>query len=214
MTELTLTPAARRRLVRANLTFAAVLVPLFAVNALNLWSSARHGGLALMNLVFALAILPLTYYFARRMGERSLITFGDGSVTVRGWGRPRRFSSVDVERVVTIDQMRIMGSTPTHHLIVVGPHRRLALLAGRMWDREQLSRLALDLESRGVPLVPVRQPVTPRQLRKLDPRLVPWHQAHPVGLALVLFLAILLALVAAFVIMAAIQTASSAPFPS
>jgi len=90
--------------------------------------------------------------------------------------------------------------TATHHLVVLGPRERLLLLVGQMWDREQLSALALDLTSRGVPLVPIDQPTTPRQLRALDPRLVPWRRARPVAVVLLTVLTVLLLLVAAFVI--------------
>ncbi|KRC39074.1 hypothetical protein ASE27_10940 [Oerskovia sp. Root918] len=204
MTELTLHDAAKRQVVRSNLTLTAILVPLLGLNALTTMITTRNVWLALGYLCLVLAMVPLVYFLARRMADRSRVTFGDGSVTMQGWGRPKRFTVADVERVVTIDQMGFMGTAPTHHLVVVGPRKRLLLLVGQMWDREQLSALALDLAHRGVPLTPIHQPVTPAQLRTLDPRLVPWRQAHPVALSLLVVLGVLLVLVAVFVVVVTI----------
>ena len=203
VTELTLHDDAKRGVVRANLTFAAILVPILGLTAVSLGISTRNLALALGYACVVLAMIPLTYVLARRFTDRSRVTFGDGSVTVQGWGRPRRFTVAEIERVVTVDSMGFGGMTPTHHLIVVGPTKRLALLVGQMWDRDQLSAVALDLAHRGVPLNPVHQPVTPAQLRAMDPRLVPWRQAHPVALGLFVGLGVLLFFLVAFVVMVA-----------
>jgi hypothetical protein len=198
--ELTLTDAAQRYLVRANMTLVG---PLLVLSCLVIVPPGLRSGdpvPAIAYLCVALAMVPLTYVLARRTAERSRIVLGDGTYTVHGWGRPKRFAVPDVERVVTVDRMALGGTGPTHHLVVVGHARRLVLLVGRMWDREQLSQVALDLERRGVPLTPVHQPVTPAQLRALDRRLVPWWQAHPVALGLLVGLGVLLVGVAVFVV--------------
>lgn len=204
MTELTLSDAAKRQVLRANMTYVAILVPLLAVSAVSTAIGTRTAVFSFAYLALVLAMVPTTYVLARRMVDRARIVLGDGTYTVQGWGRPKRFTVADVERVVTVDSMGFAGTTPTHHLIVVGPTRRLLLLVGQMWDREQLSALALDLAHRGVPLTPFHHPVTPAQLRALDPRLVPWRQAHPVALGLLVGLGVLLFLVVAFVVVVAI----------
>ena len=169
VTELTLDDDAKRRVLRANLTYVAILVPILGLTAVSLGISTRNVALAVGYACVVLAMIPLTYVLARHFTDRSRVTFGDGSVTVQGWGRPRRFTVAEIERVVTVDSMGFGGTTPMHHLIVVGPTKRLALLVGQMWDRDQLSAVALDLAHRGVPLNPVHQPVTPVQLRAMGP---------------------------------------------
>lgn len=204
VTELTLHDDAKRRVVRTNMTFVAILVPLLGLSAFTTLVTTRSVGLALTYLCLVLAMVPLTYVLARRLADRSRIAFGDGTVTVQGWGQPKRFTVADMERVVTIDSMGFAGTAPTHHLVVVGPHKRLILLVGQMWDRAQLSALALDLAGHGVPLTPIHEPLTPVQARALDPRLVPWRQAHPVSLGLLVGLGVLVLLVVAFVVVVAI----------
>ncbi len=204
VTELTLDDDAKRRAVRTNLTFVAVIQPLLLLTAVSVGISTRNLALAIGYGCLVLAMIPLTYVLARRMSDRTRVTFGDGSVTMQGWGRPRRFTVAEVERVVTVDSMGFGGTTPTHHLIVVGPTKRLALLVGQMWDRDQLSAVALDLAHRGVPLNPIHQPITPVQLRAMDPRLVPWRQAHPVALGLLVGLGVLLFFLVGFVVMVAL----------
>lgn len=212
MTRLTLHDDAKRRVLRVNMTYVAIFVPLLGLSAvLLLWSTAIVTStstwgvaLAIGLLCLVLAMVPATYVLARRLADRSCVTFGDGTVTAQGWGRPKRFTVADVERVVTVDSMGFAGTAPTHHLFVVGPTKRLLVLVGQMWDREQLSALALDLAHRGVPLTPIHQPITPVQLRALDPRLVPWAQAHPVALGLLVGLGVLVVLVAVLVVVVTI----------
>lgn len=204
MTELTLHDDAKRRMVRTNLMLIGILAPLLGLNAVTLAITTRSIALPLVFLGLVLAMIPLTYALARQVADKSRVTFGDGTLTVQGWGRSKTFTVEDMERVVTIDSMGFAGAAPTHHLVVVGPRKRLLLLVGQMWDREQLSALALELAGRGVPLTPIRQPVTPTQLRALDPRLVPWRQAHPVAVSLLVGLGVLLVLVTLFVIVVAI----------
>ncbi|MEV7962597.1 hypothetical protein [Oerskovia paurometabola] len=197
MTELTLHDDAKRRMVRTNLMLIGILAPLLGLNAVTLAITTRSIALPLVFLGLVLAMIPLTYALARQVADKSRVTFGDGTLTVQGWGRSKTFTVEDMERVVTIDSMGFAGAAPTHHLVVVGPRKRLLLLVGQMWDREQLSALALDLAGRGVPL-------TPTQLRALDPRLVPWRQAHPVAVSLLVGLGVLLVLVTLFVVVVAI----------
>lgn len=204
LTELTLTDSAKRQVVRKNLTFTVILVPLFAMNAFTVWVTTRNTMLALAFVLLALVAVPLVYVVARRTADRSRVVFGDSYVAGHGWGRREIRTVAAMESVVTVCQMGFMGAMPTHHLIVLGPQKRLLLLVGQMWDREQLSALALDLVSRGVSLVAIAQSTTPRQLRALDHRLIPWRQAHPIGVLLLTVLGVLLVLVAAFAIMVAI----------
>ena len=200
VTELTLHDDAKRRVLRTNLSSVAILTPVLGLAAVMTAISTRNLVLALFYLALVLAMVPVTSVLARRLADRSRVTFGDGTVTVQGWGRPRRFTVADVERVVTVDSMAFGTAGPTHHLIVVGPSKRPLLLVGQMWDRGQLSALALDLAHRGVPLTPVRHPVTPAQLRATDPRLVPWYQAHPVVLGLLVALGVLVVVTVVLVV--------------
>ena len=132
VTELRMHDDARRRVVRANMTYVGILVPLLALSALSTAFSTRNAWLSLAYVALVLAMVPLTYALARRMVSRSCIVLGDGTYTVRSWGRPKRFTVADVERVVTVDHMGFAGTTPTHHLIVLGPTGRLLLLVGQM----------------------------------------------------------------------------------
>ncbi|MGN7701838.1 hypothetical protein [Cellulosimicrobium sp. 22601] len=204
LTVLAMGDAAKRQVLRSNMTVISILAPLVGLAQLPAAIMGGYPVLALGLLAFALAMIPLTYALARRMVDRARIVLGDGTYTVHGWGRSKRFTVADVDRVVTVDHMAFGAAGATHHLIVVGPTKRLLLLVGQMWDRDQLSTVALDLARRGVPLTPWHQPVTPVQLRAFDRRLVPWPQAHPVALALLVGIGTLLACVVVFVVVVAI----------
>ncbi|MGN6239068.1 MAG: hypothetical protein ACTHNI_04930 [Cellulosimicrobium cellulans] len=202
--ELAMGDAAKRQVLRSNMALISILAPLVGLAQLPAAITSGNLALAVGFLAFALAMIPLTYAIGRRMVDRARIVLGDGTYTVHGWGRTKRFTVADVDRVVTVDRMAFGMAGATHHLIVLGPTKRLLLLVGQMWDRDQLSTLALDLARRGVPLTPWHQPVTPAQLRAFDRRLVPWPQAHPVALALLVGLGTLLVLVVLFVVVVAI----------
>ncbi|KZM78995.1 hypothetical protein A0J59_01995 [Cellulosimicrobium sp. I38E] len=204
MIELAMSDAAKRQVLRSNMTLISILAPLVGLAQLPAAITGGNMALAVGFLVFALSMIPLTYAIARRMVDRARIVLGDGTYTVHGWGRPKRFTVTDVDRVVTVDRMAFGMAGATHHLIVLGPTKRLLLLVGQMWDRDQLSTVALDLARRGVQLTPWHQPVTPAQLRAFDRRLVPWPQAHPVALGLLVGLGTLLVLVVLFVVLVAL----------
>ncbi|MBN0040769.1 hypothetical protein JN535_11400 [Cellulosimicrobium cellulans] len=204
MIELAMGDAAKRQVLRSNMTMISIFAPLVGLAQLPAAIASGNPALALGFLAFALSMIPLTYATARRMVDRTRIVLGDGTYTVHGWGRTKRFTVADVDRVVTVDRMAFGPAKATHHLIVVGPTTRLLLLVGQMWDREQLSTVALDLARRGVPLTPWHRPVTPAQLRAFDRRLVPWRQAHPVALGLLVGLGTLLVLVVLLVVVVAL----------
>ncbi|GEM_PF-2562191 len=204
LVELAMGDAAKRQVLRSNMALISILAPLVGLAQLPAAIASGNLALALGFLAFALSMIPLTYAIGRRMVDRARIVLGDGTYTVHGWGRTKRFTVADVDRVVTVDRMAFGMAGATHHLIVVAPTKRLLLLVGQMWDRDQLSTVALDLARRGVPLTPWHQPVTPAQLRAFDRRLVPWAQAHPVALGLLVALGTLLVLVVLFVVLVAI----------
>jgi hypothetical protein len=190
MTEIRMTEAAQKRVIRLNLTFAWIFAGFFGLVQAPLYFMIGNWGMGSVVLFLAIAMVAFTYLLANRMVRNSRIVFGDGTYTVYGTGRTKRFSTTDVARVVTIDRMSLGAGVAgsTHHLIVVGPVTRLLILVGQMWDTDQLSTLALDLANRGVPLTPIPRPITPVQLRAYDARLMPSWQAHPIAFALIVAL--------------------------
>lgn len=216
MHELRLSPEAQRRAVALNARQAwlgigiqapllLALTVIFSIQ--NVWLGLGYGVLIV---VLVGAGIPLSIWFARKSMRETYIRFGDGWIEHKWMFRTRRFAAAEATSVVTVDQMSFGGlaGAPTHHLIVTGQDRRLLLLVGQMWDTQQLSAVMHDLASRGVPWFSVPEPVTPAQLRERDPRLVPWWQAHPIALALLVAgaafsIIIVLVVIVAFVIFTA-----------
>ena len=194
MTDIRMTPEAQKRVIRMNLMSVWVIAGLFALVQAPLQFLLENWVMGATLIGIAIAMVVATYALAKRMGERSRITFGDGTYTVHGAFRSKTFTAADVARVVTIDRMALSGGIAgtTHHLIVTGPVKRLLMLVGQMWGTDQLSALALDLSGRGVPLTPIPNPITPVELRAYDARLMPAWQAHPYAFGLLYALGALL----------------------
>lgn len=216
MHELRLSPETQRRAVALNMRqswislgmlapLLLILVVIFSLQ--DFWLGFGYGALIVVLLGGS---VPLSFWLARKSMRETYIRFGDGWIEHRWMFRTRRFAAAEATSVVTVDQMSFGGFSgpPTHHLIVTGRDRRLLILVGQMWTTQQLTAIMQDLASRGVPWMSVPEFVTPPQLRQRDPRLVPWWQAHPVALALliaggVFIFVILLVIVLAFVIFTA-----------
>lgn len=179
MIELTMTATARRSSTTLNMVIAAVLGGILIVVGAAM--VALGVPLGWLYLSMGPAMIGLTALLVRRQKGNSLLRFGDGTYTLRGLGRQKRFTVDDVERVVTVSRMGLGALGETHHLIVVGRERRLLMLVGYMWTVEQMTQLSDDLVARGVPLYPFPYPITPAQLRGVDRRLIPFVQAHPVA---------------------------------
>lgn len=206
MTELRIDEDAQKRATRLSLTLAWVLAGIFALVMVPLFFLIGNWVMGSVLLVLAIILVAGTYLLAHRM-RRSRIVFGDGTYTVYGTGRTRRFSATDVARVVTIDRMTVGAGMfdPAPHLIIASPVKQLLILAGQVWSTDQLSTLALDLANRGVPLTPIPNPITPVQLRAYDARLMPSWQAHPIafalivtGVAIIVTIVVVLAILVAF----------------
>lgn len=208
MTELLLTDDARRRVMTVNLRLAVA----YAVGTLLLLGglAAVTGRLwvAVAGLLLAGAMVASTTALARRSVQRSRITFGDGTYTVHGLGRPRRFTAGDVASAAMVTHMSL-GAGPTHHLVVAGTGGPLVHLVGQMWTREQLTALAHDLAARAVPVASFPSPLTPAQLRAHDRRLVAAWRARPALTALLAGLAVLLLLVVVLVVAVTVLVATT-----
>lgn len=194
MHELRLSPETQRRAIALNMRqswfslamLAPILLSLVVIFSLqDFWIGLGYG---LLVVVLIGGSVPLSIWLARTSMRETYIRFGDGWIEHKWMFRTRRFAAAEATSVVTVDQMSFGGfsGAPTHHLIVTGRDRRLLILVGQMWDTQQLTAIMQDLASRGVPWISVPEPVTPAQLRARDPRLVPWWQAHPVALALLI----------------------------
>lgn len=189
--EMRMDPEAKSRTFRMNMValgfscFGLVFVGLSQTLLGLLGSTPTRTGhlvLGISSLTLALVLGALAVVLVRREADAARVVYGDGRYESTFSWRTTRFAAHDAERVVTIDRMAI-GATPmTHHLIVVGPAKRLLMLVGHMWSTDQLGALANDLAARGVPMTSLRETITPKQLRTMDRRLMPWWQAHPVGL--------------------------------
>lgn len=201
-----MTPEARTRVIRMNVTLACVFATLVCGLPAILQAVIGHWGLSAAFLMLGLAMVLFTYALAARTASRSRIAFGDGTYTVGGAFGSRRFTVADVARAVTVDHMSLGRAQATHHLIVAGHRTRLLHLVGQMWDTDQLSALALDLSHRGVPLTPFHHRITAAQLRAHDRRLVPAWQARPMAFALLIALGVLLLAVVGFVVAIALLT--------
>lgn len=180
-----MTDEAARRVMRMNMGFAAIMTPLLAIPALlQLFVGISSYGIVV--LVFVACMMPLTFLLARHSERVTRLVYGDGHYEYRMLWRTIRFDVTDVALVATIGQMALGNGLTgaTHHLVVAGARRRLLLLVGQMWSTEQLGALAADLAAHGAPVTPIPGPITPTQLRAQDRRLMPWWQAHPVALAL------------------------------
>lgn len=194
MHELRLTPEAQRRAIALNMRQSwislAMLAPIFLAlivifSLQDFWLGFGYGALIV---VLIGGSVPLSLWLARTSMRDTYIRFGDGWIEHKWMFRTRRFAAAEATSVVTVDQMSFGGfaGAPTHHLIVTGRDRRLLILVGQMWTTQQLTAIMQDLASRGVPWFSVPEPVTPPQLRARDPRLVPWWQAHPIALGLLI----------------------------
>ena len=216
MHELRLSPETQRRAVALNMRQSwislGMLAPLLLILTVlfslqDFWLGFGYGALIIVLLGGS---VPLSIWLARKSMRETYIRFGDGWIEHKWMFRTRRFAAAEATSVVTVDRMSFGGFSgpPTHHLIVTGHDRRLLILVGQMWSTQQLTAIMQDLSSRGVPWMSVPELVTPPQLRQRDPRLVPWWQAHPVALALliaggVFVFVILLLIVLALVIFTA-----------
>ncbi|MEV7691823.1 hypothetical protein AB0N73_00650 [Microbacterium sp. NPDC089189] len=207
MIELTMSPTARRSSTSMNMVIAALFGLILIVPGVVMVAV----GLPLGWLYLALGpvMIGLTALLVRRQNGNSLLRFGDGTYTLRGLGREKRFTVDDVERVVTVSRMGLGALGETHHLIVVGRDRRLLILVGYMWSIEQMTQLSDDLVGRGVPLYPFPQPITPAQLRAVDRRLIPFIQAHPVASGLLIGLGALMLIIVILLILVFILVALS-----
>jgi hypothetical protein len=202
--EMRMDPRAKKRLFRMNmvalgfscfgLVFVGVSQTLLGLLGPDpTWTG--HLVLGVSSLALAVVLGVLAAVLLRREADSARILHGDGRYESKYSWRTTRFVAQDAESVVTIDRMALGATPQTHHLIVVGPTKRLLMLVGHMWSTEQLGALANDLAAHGVPMTSLRETITPKQLRAMDRRLMPWWQAHPVGLGL-LMVAGALALVA------------------
>lgn len=189
-------PQAKKRTFRMNMvalgfsSIGLVFVGLSQTLLGSIGSSSTRGlhlVLGISSLVLAVVLGALAVVLVRREADAARIVYGDGRYESTYAWRTTRFAAQDVERVVTIDRMALGATPSTHHLIVVGPAKRLLMLVGHMWSTDQLGALANDLAARGVPMTSLRETITPKQLRTMDRRLMPWWQAHPVALGLLIF---------------------------
>ena len=128
--ELAMGDAAKRQVLRSNMALISILAPLVGLAQLPAAITGGNLALAVGFLVFALSMIPLTYAIGRRMVDRARIVLGDGTYTVHGWGRTKRFTVADVDRVVTVDRMAFGMSGATHHLIVLGPTKPVGDVPG------------------------------------------------------------------------------------
>lgn len=195
-----MTEERRRAVVRANFRALWVFLPLLALPGVMLVlqtvlsrspSAAGFVFFGLNAMVMGL-LLVFAYVWIPRRAEQQRIVFGEGRYAVTTWFGTSRFAASDVAGVVAVDRLSLGGVPPAHHLVLAGHRRRLLLLAGHMWDVEQLRALADDLAARGVPFAHLDRPVAPHELRAMDPRLMPWRQARPIAFALLLVLGVLL----------------------
>ncbi|QCB92703.1 hypothetical protein [Cellulomonas shaoxiangyii] len=178
MTELSLLPDARRRVVRTNVVAVAVyMVFLVAITGTSAVVTG-HTWLAVAGVAAGLTLVAATAASAVRAADRSRLAFGDGTYTVLGSGRPRRFTAAQVSTAALVTHMSL-GAGATHHLIVAGPTKPLVHLVGQMWDHAQLTAMAQDLAANGVPITSVTEPITPRALRTRDARLMAGWRARP-----------------------------------
>lgn len=210
MHELRLSPEAQRRAVALNARQAWIsigmqipimlaLVVIFSIQ--NVWLALGYG---ILVSVLVIGGIPFSIWLAKKAMRETYIRFGDGWIEHHWMFRTRRFAATEATSVVTVNHMSFGGfaGAPTHHLIVTGHDRRLLLLVGQMWTQQQLTAIMQDLASRGVPWFSVPEPVTPAQLRERDPRLVPWWQAHPIALGLIIAGALLVFITLAVIIVA------------
>ncbi|WP_022883793.1 hypothetical protein [Glaciibacter superstes] len=222
MHELTLNEESKRKVTRANALasygFVAILAILGALQLIpgllhvisgNISAGLNYFGLAILCFVGVAGLLVLASFLVKRLTNRSRVVFGDGSYTVYGLFSTKRFTVDDIERVVPVRNMKLGPmSSPSHLLLVVGHTRRLALLAGEMWTTDQLETLVHDMTARGVQVSTVANPITPPQLRGVDPRLLHWHQAHPVAAALIAGGIVLVLVIVALIVIFTIAMAA------
>lgn len=194
MRELTMAADKQRSSTKLNMSVSFAMAGLLAfVGLMQLLAGSPVG---LIYLIAAPAIVAGTIVLVKRQHTHSRVVFGDGSYEVAGMFRRQRFDVGDVERVITVNHMPLGAAAPTHHLIVLGKTKRLLLLVGYMWTVEQMTELANDFTSRGVPLTPIREPITPVRLRSIDPRALEWWRARPLLLgALLTVLAVIVMIV-------------------
>lgn len=199
MRELMLNEESKRALSRMNALLSYGFIAILAILGLlqlipgmlqlasgNLSSGVNYFGLSIGYFLGVGVLLVLTPLLVKRLNNRSRVVFGDGTYAVFGLFLTKRFTTADIERVVPVMSMKLGPmSTPSHHLFVVGHTRRLMLLVGQMWTSEQMNALVQDMTGRGAQMSAFTHPITPSQLRSVDPRLLPWHQAHPVAAALI-----------------------------
>lgn len=184
--------AAYARAVRANLWVA---IPLLAVSLLRI-------GTNWWLLPFFVVVLLLTFGGVLLYFRNSYVEFGEGSYTaVSMLGIHRTFLASDASSVVTVTSLIGTGAPMTSLLIVLGRNgAKLLKLRSQTWEVEQFVQLATDLNSRGVPIEPIREPITAAQLRDRFPRAVSWVEAHPIALGLILGVAILIVILIVIVV--------------
>ncbi|WP_136519993.1 hypothetical protein [Cellulomonas telluris] len=200
MVELTLTPEARRRVIRTNVPPAVVPGLLLGLGLGGFLLLAGRTAQGLVHVLLGVVLTVLAVVLSIVRARRSRIVFGDGTYTVWSFRGDRRFTASDVAAVAMVTDMP-MGAVTGHHLVLAGRSGPLVHLVGAMWDQAQLTSLAHDLASRGVPVTPFPHRITPAQLRAVDPRFVAAWRARPGVTALVAVLALLL-LVALVVVVA------------
>ncbi|SFJ75291.1 hypothetical protein [Cellulomonas sp. KH9] len=183
MVELTLTPHARRRLLRANIPAALVPALLLGCGLGGLMLLAGRTGQALAYVGAALALVVLGVRLSLVHAGRARVVFGDGTYALRSLVGERRFAAADVAAAAMVTRMPL-GALTSHHLVLAGHRGTLAHLDGAMWDQAQLTALAHDLAARGVPVTAFPHPITAAQLRAADPRFLASWRAHPVRSAL------------------------------
>ncbi|MFD1858818.1 hypothetical protein EHW97_05235 [Aeromicrobium camelliae] len=201
MRELTMAVDKQRSLRRLNFSISFALTGLFVV--LGLMQLLIGSPAGVIYLAAAPLMVALTLVLVKRQEAQSRVIFGDGSYEAAGMFRRQRFEVDAVERVITVNSMPFGALAPTHHLIVLGATKRLLLLVGYMWTVEQLTELANDLTSRGVPLTAIRVPITPAQLQSLDSRTLEWWRAHPVLFAILLSVLVVIVVVGAGIVIVA-----------
>ncbi|WP_293781365.1 hypothetical protein [uncultured Aeromicrobium sp.] len=198
MRELTMAVDKQRSSRKLSFAFGFAMSGLLAF--LGLMQLVVGSPVGVIYLAAAPLLMALTLVLVKRQNDHSRVLFGDGSYEVSGAFRRQRFDVSDAERVITVNRMPLGAAPPTHHLIVLGKTKRLLLLSGYLWTVEQMTELANDLTSRGVPLTAIREPITPVRLRSMQPRTLEWWRARPLLAGILLASIVLMGAVTATIL--------------
>jgi hypothetical protein len=193
--------AAYARAFRANLWIA---IPLLVISLVRIGLNPWLLPVLIVAVVASFGGVMLYFRNAR-------IEYRDGIYTTVGMFRQRRtFGATDVKVAVTVTSLQTVGVSPTtpQLLLLLGQDDRTLLrLRGQTWEVEQFTQLALDLIAHGVANDPIREPITPAQLRERYPRGISWWEAHPIAVGLLLGLGIVAALIIVVLVAVALTQA-------